>query len=152
MPAGAAACVALLALLLAGCSNAPITAGVPRVVERLVIAPYALHEECVHADRGDRLDYRYESSEPLDFNIHYHERETVLAPVVREQSTADSGTYAARLAQEYCLVVASGSAGRDHRLSHAAAAGGAIVFGIARCPNELCAHPTTACQRLESSA
>jgi hypothetical protein len=111
MPARVAVCVALLALLLAGCSNAPIAPGVPRVVERLVIAPYALHEECVHADRGDRLDYRYESSEPLDFNIHYHEHETVLAPVVREQSTADSGTYAARLAQEYCLMWQAGPPG-----------------------------------------
>jgi hypothetical protein len=104
-------CMTLSALALGGCGGAPIVAGTPRVVQRLVIAPYALHEECVRLARGDRLDWRYGSSQPLVFNIHYHEDNAVLAPVVREQSTADSGIYEARLDRDYCLMWEAGPPG-----------------------------------------
>ena len=88
-----------------------IVAGVPRAVERLVVAPYAVHEACVRMAGGDRLDWRYESSAPLAFNIHDHEGGTVLAPVVRDASSADSGTFEARMAQDYCLMWEAGPAG-----------------------------------------
>jgi hypothetical protein len=106
-----AARVAMFALPFAGCATPPIAAGVPRVVERLVITPYAIHEECVHLARGDRIDWRYESSAPLAFNIHYHEDNAVLSPVVRDESTADSGTFEARVTRDYCLTWESGPPG-----------------------------------------
>lgn len=99
------------ALLLAGCTAAPIEAGTPRNVDRLVVAPYAMHEDCVRMTRGDRLDWRYASSAPLAFNIHYHEGNAVLSPVVREHSTADSGTFEATLAQDYCAMWEAGAQG-----------------------------------------
>ena len=100
-----------LALALAGCVAPPITADVPRVVERVVIAPYAMHEACVRLSRGDRLDWRFESNAPLAFEIHYKEEDAVLAPVVREASTGDSGTFEARDAREYCLTWEAGPPG-----------------------------------------
>jgi len=99
------------ALSLAGCGGDPIVAGAPRTVERVVIAPYALHEECVRLARGDRLDWRYESSEPVAFNIHYREGNAELSPVVRERSTTDAGTFEARLDEDYCLTWESGPPG-----------------------------------------
>lgn len=107
----AAARVALLALPVAGCTTPPVAPGVPRVVDRLVVAPYAMHEACVRMARGDRLDWRYESSAPLAFDIHYHEGAAVLSPLVREDSTSASGTFEARLAQDYCATWQAGPAG-----------------------------------------
>jgi hypothetical protein len=103
--------VALCTLPLAGCSAPPIVAGIPRVADRLVVAPYAMHEACLWMARGDRLDWRYESSAPVTFDIHYHEGNAVLSPVRRDDSSADSGTFEARLAQEYCLTWEAGAAG-----------------------------------------
>jgi hypothetical protein len=101
----------VLALSLCACTGDPIAAGVPRIVPRVVIAPYAMHEECLRLSPGDRIDYRYESSAALDFNIHYHESNAVLAPVVRERSTADSGTFEASIAHDYCLTWEAGPPG-----------------------------------------
>lgn len=101
----------LVALSLAGCADNPIAAGVPRIVDKHVMTPYAMHEECMRLERGDRLDWRYDSSAPLSFNIHYHEGDAVLAPVVKDDSTSGSGTFEARVAQDYCLMWEAGPPG-----------------------------------------
>jgi hypothetical protein len=103
--------IALAVMPLCACTTAPIAPGVPREVGRVVIAPYQSHDECVRLARGDRIDWRYESSEPLAFNIQYRENNAVLSPVVRERSTADSGTFEAQLANDYCLTWESGAPG-----------------------------------------
>ena len=102
---------ALLALPVAACTTPPIAPGVPRVVDRVVIAPYQSHDECTRLARGDHLDWRYESTEPVTFSIHYREDNAVLSPVVREHSTTDAGSFEARLVQEYCLTWESGPPG-----------------------------------------
>ena len=53
---------------------------------------------------GDRVEYAFESSEPVDFNVHYHEGKTVVMPVVRERTREDAGIYAAQIAHDYCLM------------------------------------------------
>jgi hypothetical protein len=106
-----AARAALLALPLAACVTAPIVAGTPRNVDRLVIAPYATHTECMHLAPGDRVDWRYASSAPLHFDIAYREGNAVMAPVVRDASTTDSGTFEARLADDYCMTWEAGPPG-----------------------------------------
>ena len=106
-----AAWLTAIALTIAGCGTHPIAAGAPHVVDRLVIAPYALQEECAQLAPGDRLDYRYESTEPLEFELHYREGDTVLAPLVRERSKEDSGTFEARVGREYCLMWVAGPPG-----------------------------------------
>ena len=106
-----AVCGAALAVAVAACVTAPVVPGVPRNVARVVIAPYQSHDECMRLAQGDRLDWRYESTEPLAFDIQYREDKAVLSPVVREHSTTDSGTFVARLAQDYCLTWESGPPG-----------------------------------------
>jgi hypothetical protein len=54
----------------------------------------------------------------VDFNIHYHEGNAVVMPVVREQSLEDAGIYSVRIAQDYCLMWEAGGAGAviDYRI------------------------------------
>ena len=85
--------------------------GEVRTVDRIVIAPYEMHEQCVRLAAGERLDYRYESSAPLDFDIHYRDGNAVLAPLVREQSTNDTGSFEAPVARDYCLKWEAGPPG-----------------------------------------
>ena len=106
-----AVCGAALAVAVAACMTAQVVPGVPRNVARVVIAPYQSHDECMRLAQGDRLDWRYESTEPLAFDIQYREDQAVLAPVVREHSMTDSGTFDARLAQDYCLTWEAGPPG-----------------------------------------
>jgi len=111
IPSHRAAAVIAVAMTLAGCAEDPILPGAPRVVERLAIAPYASQQQCVHLLFGDRLDWRYESSAPLGFEIRYEEDDAVLVPVVRERSVADNGTFDAREERDYCVRWEAGAAG-----------------------------------------
>ena len=103
-------CIGIIACI-TSCATSPLAPGTPRVVERLAIAPYAAHEECVDLAIGDRLDYRFESSAPLDFDIRYSEANAVVAPIVRAHSTADSDIFEARVAAHYCLDWQTGADG-----------------------------------------
>ncbi len=60
---------------------------------------------------GDRLDYRFTSSAPVGFNIHYRDQNAVVIPIAREAVTADSGIFQPALPQEYCLTWEAGGAG-----------------------------------------
>ena len=109
---------ALLAMPLAACAVPPLEPDAPKAVFNQRIAPYEWHEECVKLGRGDRLDYTFESRQPVQFNIHYHEGATVVMPVVRESVKSEADVFEAKLAQDYCLMWEAGPAGTfiDYRV------------------------------------
>lgn len=110
--------VLVVAAWLGACAPAPVTETEPKNVVGHPLKAYELHEECLAMQPGDRVDWAFESTQPVDFNIHFHEGNTVLMPVVREKSRADAGVYAPVLAQHYCLMWEAGPAGAaiDYRL------------------------------------
>ena len=105
-------------MALAGCA-ATMTAGEVKVVRAHPLPSYQIHEECFRLAEGDRVEFRFESTEPVDFNLHYHEGNAVVMPISREKSRSDAGVYVARIAQDYCLMWESGAAGAliDYRIS-----------------------------------
>lgn len=98
---GIVACVA---------SCATSVGGDARSVDALPIAPYDAHEECFDLALGDRLDYRYRSSVPIDFDIRYRNANAVVSPIVRAHSSADSDILEIGVPARYC---ASWQAGAD---------------------------------------
>jgi hypothetical protein len=117
-------CGALVAVALAGCA-ATIAAGEGKVVRAHPLPSYQIHEECFKLAQGDRVEFRFESTEPVDFNLHYHEGHAVVMPISREKSSEHAGAYLATLAQDYCLMWEAGAAGAllDYRISIKRAAG-----------------------------
>jgi hypothetical protein len=105
------ALTAAAALSLAACAPAPIGMDAPRTVRGLVIAPFETHEACLHAKAGERVDYTFEASDPVDFDIHYRDGNTIVMPIVRERSRSDAGVFAARLEEDYCLMWEAGPIG-----------------------------------------
>jgi hypothetical protein len=67
------------------------------------IEPKRFEEPCIPLEAGDRLEYEFRASAPLDFNLHYHETE-VFYPVDVTDVTAREGSYVAPFAQTYCLM------------------------------------------------
>jgi len=106
------------ALALCGCAAQYVTADAPKIVRAHPLPSFQIHEDCVRLAPGDRVEYRFESTEPVDFNIHYHDDKAVVMPVVREQSREDAGMYAAQIARDYCLMWEAGAAGAtiDYRI------------------------------------
>jgi hypothetical protein len=105
-----AACIGGI-LLVAGCASAPPDPDAARAIEGLEIAPYRAHETCFKLADGDRLDWRFESRAPVDFNLHYHEGATVIMPVTLIASTGSAGIYRAIVPQDYCAMWEAGNAG-----------------------------------------
>jgi hypothetical protein len=93
--------IALLLLLLAAPTFAadPPASGKPFTA---TLEPRKMHEECVKLDAGEKRKYYWKSDAAVDFNIHYHEGPEVFYPVKREGMRTDGGTFAAKIAQDYC--------------------------------------------------
>jgi len=99
------------AALLAGCAGKPVVPGEPRLVPKVSIAPYEVHEDCMELAPGDRLDFRFETTDPVKFNLHYHDGKLLVMPITRDWVTADSGIYAPQVRQGYCLAWEAGVVG-----------------------------------------
>ena len=76
---------AITALALGGCAAAA-WATRRGSCTGFALPSYQILEECYALKAGDRLEYRFESDEPVDFNLHYHEGGAVVMPVSREKS------------------------------------------------------------------
>jgi hypothetical protein len=108
----------LAALPLCACTVALVTADAPKNVHAQPVNPYEWHEECLHLGAGDRVEYAFEATEPVDFNIHYHEGNIVVMPIVREKTRTDAGVFTSPGKQDYCLMWEAGGAGAliDYRV------------------------------------
>jgi hypothetical protein len=116
-PKRAGVALALVATL-AACAQAPIALDEPRAVSAMPLPPYEARQECVRLAEGDRLDFSFDATEPVAFEIRYREGGAVIAPLVRDVARSDAGVFLARLPRVYCLVWEAGVAGTlvDYRL------------------------------------
>jgi len=47
--------------------------------------------------------YRFRASDPIDFDLHYHDGSNVVSPIRRNDVTADEAEFTALTRQRYCL-------------------------------------------------
>jgi hypothetical protein len=101
-----------------GCAATPLTADAPRIVKGMALTPYEIRDDCVHLAQGDRLDYTFDATEPVAFELRYREGAAALSPIARGPVRSDGGVYQAPFAREFCLVWEAGPAGAlvDYRL------------------------------------
>jgi hypothetical protein len=109
LKSGAGSVVALAALVACGCAADPYRLDGPRSAAGVELAPYALHEECVALDPGERIDFYFVSVAPVAFNIHYHDANAVIMPIEREHATQESGEFTAERKEVYCLMWEAGA-------------------------------------------
>ena len=102
---------AIAIVALAGCATKPANQYDLKAVRDHGMSPYVIHEECLRVAAGERIEYYFTSTFPIDFNIHYHEGSAVLMPISRDKVREDSGIYAPRFAQDYCLMWEAGATG-----------------------------------------
>lgn len=100
-----------VALLLAACVSAPFPPNIPHAVAAQRIAPWETYEDCTDIQVGDRIDFRFDATEKVDFDLYYRQGVAVLIPLSREQLTEDSGVFDARIPGHYCLAWKAGPAG-----------------------------------------
>ena len=97
------------AVLACACASDPYRFDAARGAAGVELAPYALQEECVALNRGDRLEFYFVSTVPVAFNIHYRDANAVILPLSRDHATSDSGVFAADHRDVYCLAWKAGA-------------------------------------------
>jgi hypothetical protein len=58
----------------------------------IMVDSSGMYEDCFKVKRGEVLNYKFNSSGPLDFNVHYHGSNDVIYPVLQNDITAHEGT------------------------------------------------------------
>lgn len=99
----------LSAALLLALSHAAVAEMVPvqwdaggQFAKEMPVAPGKFVEVCEKLAAGSKVGWSFEASNPVDFNIHYHEGKDVHYPARKAQVTRDEGTLAATPPQTYC--------------------------------------------------
>ncbi|MBI5676835.1 MAG: hypothetical protein HZC48_13630 [Nitrospirae bacterium] len=60
--------------------------------ESVMVDSSGSYEDCFKVKRGQVLNYKFSSSVPLDFNVHYHGSSEVIYPVLQSDISAHEGT------------------------------------------------------------
>ena len=113
-----AAPLSTVLLVLTACASSRYQLETPKVVAGQDLAPYAIHEECVALVAGERVAYRFTSSAPVAFNVHFHDSNAIVMPITRDQVMEDSDDFTADRKQTYCLMWEAGAEGAliDYRV------------------------------------
>ncbi len=83
-------------LVMGGCA----TLNVKEKIE-ITIDPSGSYEECVELLPTQILDYSFEASKPVDFNIHYHGEEDIFYPVLKDKISVWRGVFYPEEEQNY---------------------------------------------------
>jgi hypothetical protein len=67
-------------------------------------------EVCEKLSKGTTVEWTFDATAPLDFNVHYHEGKKVLFPAKQDQAAKGSGKLAVKLDQDYCWMWSSKAA------------------------------------------
>jgi hypothetical protein len=68
------------------------------------IKPSGIHEDCMELLPDQILEYSFEASKPLNFNVHYHEDHDVVYGITKDGVSGDKGTFHCEKKQYYCLM------------------------------------------------
>jgi hypothetical protein len=94
---------AAIGLVLAACADVPYRLDAPRGGAGIELAPYAVYEQCLQLEAGDRFDYYFSSVAAVSFNIHYHDARAIIMPITRSDVRQDGGEFIAERREIYCL-------------------------------------------------
>ena len=91
--------VGLIAFIVGGCVSLNL-----KGETEVVINPAKCHEDCIKVTRGDVLSYSFKTSNPIDFNIHFHEDGKIIYPVYNKNTVSQEGKFFPDKEEFYCLM------------------------------------------------
>jgi hypothetical protein len=87
--------------LLAACASTP---ELPPRPLRIEIQSGKIAEECFALAAEERIDYQFEATAGVDFNLHTHRGGEIVTPVDVKRTRAQAGIFASPRAEEYCMM------------------------------------------------
>jgi hypothetical protein len=103
----------LLYALLLGAALAAPAAGLksPRLFA-LDLKPGKVHEECLTVAKGQTVDFEWSTTQPVDFNIHFHRGDEVSYPVKADNAKQKKGRFSPGSREDFCWMWTAKSATR----------------------------------------
>jgi len=68
------------------------------------MAPYEFRELCIAMQDKQKIDVRFQSDAPIDYDIHYHDGFAIRFPVKRAGVKSHAETFVADGKRAYCLM------------------------------------------------
>jgi hypothetical protein len=103
--------IGVFLFLVGGCATTGVSTEVSpdvtlkdRKVMKAKLDPSGLHELCKRIRPDQKFTYSFESSGPVDFNVHYHRGEEVIYPVSEEKISTSKGYYSPKKENIFCLM------------------------------------------------
>jgi hypothetical protein len=104
-------------MLMAAVAISVSTASVhAQTAKPVIVKPGKMVEKCMNLEPPQKIEYRFDASAKLNFNLHYHKGEQVYYPVKLDRTNGESGLYEAKAKETYCLMWENKS-GADIELS-----------------------------------
>jgi hypothetical protein len=103
---------AAIGLALVSCASVPEL--MPPRPLRIEIQSGKIAEECFALAAEERIDYQFEASAGVDFNLHTHRGGQIVTPVDVKRTRAQAGIFASPRAEEYCMMWTNVSAVPAH--------------------------------------
>jgi hypothetical protein len=75
----------------------------PAAPKPVILKPGKPHEKCVMLNTGQNVEYRFESSAKINFNLHYNKGDSVYYPVKLDRTTGEAGLYESRAREKHCF-------------------------------------------------
>lgn len=98
-------CAVTMLGLAAACSVAVAqTPSNPPPPKPVMLKPGKPLEKCIMLKTGQRVEYRFESTAKVNFNLNYNKGDTLYYPVKLDRTTGESGMYEARARDKHCFV------------------------------------------------
>lgn len=77
----------------------------PAPPKPVVVQPGKKYEKCLNLDAGQKLEYRFESSAKVNFNLNFKKSaDETYYPVKLDRTNGEGGIYEAKSRNRYCLV------------------------------------------------
>lgn len=104
--------------VLGGCATDTLISGEGRAADGYVIAPFEFHEECGTIAAGERVDFRFNATQPVHFELYHKDGIARIAPLARSDVTEWSGVFPPPVTRRYCLRWDAGREGAlvDYRI------------------------------------
>jgi hypothetical protein len=70
----------------------------------VTLKPNKIIEKCMSLVPPQKIEYHFEASAKLNFNLHYHKGEQIYYPVKLDRTNGESGLYEVKAKEDYCLM------------------------------------------------
>ena len=76
--------------------------------EAIIIAPSSFYEACDKLTAGTTVKYSFQTTSPVNFNVHYHSKtEGIVYPVKEDSISSSNGDMVAEVQAIYCCMWAN---------------------------------------------